>query len=299
MPKKAYATGVWVVLAAVIALAGFLILARFIGRIGEDTENLADYRTCLDGNRLAVQTRAKIMGHVFAEQGVKHCKTERVKVKAGSEYGTIAKKMGICWDMYLQGKEELFETKDSNFCAFCSVLEFEDKTKRLYGLTKYLSETDMPGTQDKKYIEHLFDIKINEKDKKPINDFDVQNGYYIDTSKKLAVMFVMYKDAYPNSIANAGQGLTTFLGAGSAATISLVGWPVAAAFGFCGPLGLVCGASAILLVGAGGNIGYLVGSDISANWRSRILVTEYNKEKLKELKCTQLEGTDYLKVSGK
>jgi hypothetical protein len=240
---------------------------------------------------------------VIAEQGIKHCRTERVKISKGKEYETIAKKMALCWSQYLEGKEELFETKDANYCAFCSVLEFEDKNQKLNSLLKYLNE-NVEKSSGKKFIDYLSEIEVTGDKKSKLDNLELQNNVFIDTSKKQALMFVMYKDAYPSGIGQP-MGLTVSTGAvaGALTGVSLGIYYLGAAALCVNPLAFVgCFVSAGLIAlgaGTGATTGYLIGSDTSSNWRAKILMTEYDKQKLEQLKCTQLEGVDYLKIQKK
>ena len=49
-------------------------------------------------------------------------------------------------------------------------------------------------------------------------------------------------------------------------------------------------------IGAGAGTGHLIGSDRSADWDAKILVWEYENDKLEQLQCTRLEGKDYLQM---
>lgn len=309
MNKKADSQTMWMVVIAIITVISLLILLPLFNKTKEISEDVTAYRICKDGNRGVVFTRVKLLNAVIAEQGVKHCRTEKVKVPSGKEYETLAKKMASCWDQYLEGKEEVFETKDANYCAFCSVLEFEDKTKKLNGLTKYLVEKKLSTADERTYMSYLSEIEAKGEDKRKLENLELQSNVFIDTSKQQAVMFVMYKDAYPGLIGQP-QGLTTFIGgttgalAGTVAgtlgvySLGLVGLCIGSVWGIIAcPLGA---AIVLFTTGAGGTAGgatgYLIGSDRSADWSAKILVTEYNKQQLGKLNCTRLEGYDYLKI---
>ena len=298
MSNKRAAQAFWIVIVGVLTVVGLLLLFPLFSKTKALSEDLTDYHICKDGNIGIAKTRVKLFDWVIAEQGVKYCRTERVKVPSGKEYETIAKKMTLCWDMYLEGKEELFSTQDANYCAFCSVLEFEDKNKKLNELTKYLSDTKIPGSE-KKYMGYLSKIEATGDKKTQLENLELQSNVFIDTSKKLAVMFVMYKDAYPG-VLNQPQTLTAFGGTaiGTATGATAMGLSYIAGLGLCSTL-IGCSAGAFLIAGAGGMSGYLIGSDRSADWRARILAIEYDKQKLEQLKCTQLEGLDYLRIQKK
>ena len=303
MKAKGAAQAISIIIIAALTVIGLVLLFPLFGKTKTVSEDITDYQICKDGNIGVVKTRVTLFDWVIAEQGVKHCRTERVKVSSGKEYETIAKKMALCWDEYLQGKEPVFVTEDNNYCAFCSVLEFEDKNKKLNELSKYLSDTKMPGSENK-YMQYLSEIEATGDKRTQLDNLELQNNVFIDTSKKLAVMFVMYKDAYPSGIGQP-RGLTVSAGAtaGALTGVGLGLYYLGAAALCVNPLAPVtCIASVGLIAlgtGAGATTGYLIGSDRSEDWRARILVTEYNKQKLEQLKCTQLEGLDYLRIQKK
>ena len=294
--------GIWVIMLAAITILGLLFTVNLFGKTQEVAQDLTDYHICRDGNIGVVNTRFQVFDWVVAERGVKHCKTEQATVKKGKEYETIAKKMALCWDEYLNGKENVFGTQDAKYCAFCSVLGFEDKNKQLNGLTKYLIETNYQPA-GKSYMEYLAGVQM-EKDQATFLENLELNNLKIDTSKKLAVMFVMYKDAYPGWL-NQPRTKTTFVGgaAGLGTGIALGLYTFGGAALCLNPIGFIGCLASIAFVtvgtGVGASGGYLIGSDRAADWRARILVTEYSKDKLSQLKCTQLEGEDYLKLPQK
>ena len=298
MNKRGASQTFWILLIAVLTIIGLLFTATLFGKTKELSENLADYEICKNGNFGVVKTRLKVFDWVIAEQGVKHCRTEKVTVPSGKEYEAIAKKMALCWDEYLQGKEEVFQTQDANYCAFCSVLEFEDKNKKLNELSKYLA-SNKPQLSEENYLKYLSQVdstgdKIMSLENLELNNLD------IDTSKKLAVMFVMYEDKYPGTILNQPRILTASEGVAGGTVIgaSLMGLSYVGGLALCSTF-VGCSAGAFLMAGAGGMSGFLIGSDRSADWSAKILVTEYDKQKLEQLKCTQLEGLDYLKIQKK
>lgn len=296
MTNKAASQVFWIIITAVILTLGLILLFPLFGETKNLAEDLTDYRICKDGNLAMVKTRIKFFDWVVAEQGVKHCKTERVKIRAGNEYEAIANKMALCWDSYLEGKEEVFETNDANYCAFCSILEFEDKNKKLNDLSKYLANNRPKGKEQKTYIEYLTDVEVTSNNKEAIENLDLKDSIEIDASKKYAVAFVMYKDAYP-SLTNLPKGLTALGGTsvGAISGFTLMTLSYFGGLGLCSTF-IGCSAGIFLITGASGLSGYLIGSDRSADWRARILLTEYDKQKLEQLKCTRLDGLDYLKI---
>ena len=303
MKNKGAAQAFWIVIIGALTVLGLILLFPLFGKTRALAEDLTDYHKCRDGNIGVVKTRFEVFDWVIAEQGVKHCRTERVKISAGKEYETIANKMALCWSQYLEGKEALFKTEDNNYCAFCSVLEFEDKNKKSNGLLKYLND-NIEKSSGKKYIDYLSEIEVTGDKKTQLENLELQNNVFIDTSKRQTIIFVMFKDVSPSGIGQP-RGLTVSAGAtaGALTGIGLGLYYLGAAALCVNPLAPVsCIASAGLIafgIGTGATTGYLIGSDRGADWRAKILVTEYDKQKLEQLKCTQLEGVDYLKIQKK
>ena len=295
--KRAAAQIFWVLMIAGITIIGLLFTVNLFGKTKELSKDLTDYEICRDGNYGVAHSKFKVFDWVVAEQGVKHCRTEQVPVPKGKEYETITKKMVICWDEYLQGKEPVFETKDNNYCAFCSVLEFEDKDQKLSGLSAYLA-SNKPLGSGKTYLNYLSEIDTQGDQLAQFENLELSNNVFIDTSKKLAIMFVMYKDAYPGLSNQPRTKLSIISGAGGAVVGAGLGLYYLGSAALCLTV-IGCAASISLITlgtGVGATSGFLIGSDRTEDRRARLLVTEYNKEKLKQIKCTQLEGYDYLKI---
>ena len=115
-------------------------------------------------------------------------------------------------------------------------------------------------------------------------DSELENNGELDkidrftTDFPIAVVFVMEKDANPNMEEGIlrGGAYGTVIGAG----VSLVGIAV------LGPVG-IAGTIAAFTVG-GSSVGYLIGSDTSAEWDARILIWDYDR--LGELSCNSFES---------
>ena len=110
---------IWVVLSAIIAVVGLLLLFPLIGETKEVTESLTDYQICKDGNLLKAKNKIKAIDWINKEEGVNHCTTQQVLVPKDKEYETITKNMALCKDQFLLGTEEVFP----NSCPFCAPIK--------------------------------------------------------------------------------------------------------------------------------------------------------------------------------
>lgn len=289
--KKADSTGMKFVIALIITVAFALIYLLWLKDFRIFGENLEDYTICKNSNIENAKLKLKIDNQVIQERKGNKCKTEYVKVPKDEELEFVAKKMALCWDMYLEGKEELFETEDNNYCAICSVLTFEDKIL-VTGLTNYLIEYDAPG-KGKKYYYYLTRTVVNKEIFSEIENSHLNDLHIIDTSKPLSVLFVMGKNVNPGSWTGKSSVVTgVYASAGGA----VAGLSLLAGFGLCST-GIGCTIGAFLIGSVTGAGGYLIGSTYNPDLPdTKILLWPYTKEDLSQLKCTMLEGKDRLDI---
>ncbi len=312
--KKAASMGFRFLVVLVITMVFVLIYLLWLRDYRIFGENLADYAICKNSNIENAKLKLKIGINSFGiktgkqvidERVGNKCKTEYVKVPSNKELDFISRKMANCWDMYLEGKEELFDTEDNNYCAICSVSTFEDK-KQLTGLTQYLIEYDAPG-KNKKYFDYLTRTIVTNDIYQEIENADLNDLYTIDTSNPLAVIFVMSKNAYPDGVLEASSVTTGGIGAiagGAVGGSLVVGLLIKSGIGLCVGVPLVGCPIGGLLVGVGtlagagvlGITGYLIGSPYEPDRDTKILLWPYTNEELSQLKCTILEGKDNLEI---
>lgn len=303
--KKADSTGMKFVIALIITVAFALIYLLWLKDFRIFGENLEDYTICKNSNIENAKLRLKINNQVIQERKGNKCKTEYITVPKDKELEFVAKKMSLCWDIYLEGKEELFETEDNNYCAFCSVLTFKDK-KQLNGLTNYLIEHQAP-TQGKSYYQYLTRTVVTDEIFQEIENSQLNDLHTIDTSKPLAVMFVMGKNVYPDGIIKASSVTTGGIGAiagGAIGSTAIAGVLIKSGIGLCIGIPVVGCTIGAILVGVGGVTGalalgvpgYFIGSHNNPDLDTKILLWPYTKEDLSQLKCTMLEGKDRLDI---
>ncbi|MBI4453238.1 hypothetical protein HY636_01200, partial [Candidatus Woesearchaeota archaeon] len=259
-----------------------------------------DYEICRFSNFENAKQRLKLYNQnligTTAKKYSNKCKTEYLVVPKGKELEIIAKKMAGCWDQYLEGKEELFETETDNYCAFCSVLTFEDK-KQLTGLTNYLLDKEAEDVisieqSKKKYYQYLRRTVVTNDVFRDAENSHLNDLHIIDTSKPLAVVFTMGKIVNPGSPIGKSTVVTTPTAAAAGAIGSL---PIIAGFGLCSTV-IGCSAGAFLIGIGAGTGGYMIGSNYNPNRDTKILLWPYTNEALNQLKCTKLEGKDRLDI---
>src|SRR3989338_1797865 len=291
--KRADSLGFQFVIVLAITIVATLIYLIWLKDFRAFGENLEDYTICKNSNIENAKLKLKVSNQVIQERIGNKCRTEYLNVPKGKELGTIAKKMAGCWDMYLEGHEELFETKDNNYCAICSVMTFEDK-KQLKGLTNYLIENDAPLT-GKTYYQYLTRTVVTKDVFKEIESTHLNDLHTIDTKSPQSVIFIMGKNANPGSLIGTSSASSLVWGGVAGALEGSVS--VIVGYGLCAATSWVClGISAIVGAGVGGVGGYLIGSNYGPDLDTKILLWPYTREDLSKLKCTVLEGKDTLEV---
>ena len=296
----------------IVTIATLLLLVVIFARIRDIGENSVDKEACKQSIRLNAHTKlTSVVGFDAGKYLVDRygnvvniqCATEYLVVKGDKPeilQKKIADSMVDCWQMYGEGDLEVFDTKDNNYCAVCSRLEFKEETQ-LPGFTKFLMTNQAPR-QETTYLEYFqgagrrcgADSLSEEEiatlvDQSGLNELDT-----LDTSSPLAVMFVMDKTTHPDSLFGTGKiklgkletttfgifGGTAIAGAGLVLCATIAGCTVG------GPLiiiGTLIGASV-----AGGVGGYMVGAACTADYGAYVALWDYSD--LKSLNCTYLES---------
>jgi hypothetical protein len=224
------------------------------------------------------------------------CYTDYITVKSKDDETVkrrIADAMALCWDQYGQGKGELFDTRDNNYCAICSQLTFKNK-KTVSGLTEFLMKEKPTVVSSESYFEYLTSVEANDDSFRTYENSELKKKGedVINLENPLAVIFMMDKDAYPDGkLLKTGKLEGAAIGAGGGLAASFIIGLLLCTTGvgcFAG-IGVIGSAAVIALAGAGGSkLGYAAGSDHAAEWDARIVLWDYNK--LDQLSCTKLEG---------
>ena len=303
--KKGGSLGFQFIVVLLITLISVILYLVWLKDFRIFGENLEDYTICKNSNIENAKLKLQIGNQVLQERQGNKCKTEYINVPKGRELEITAKKMAACWDMYLEGKEQLFDTTDNNYCAFCSVLSFEDK-KQINGLTDYLIKNKITN-QNKNYFQYLTNTVVTNDVYKEIENAQLNQLHTIDTSKPLSVIFTTSKNVYPDSLVKASSVTTGGIGAivgGAVGSTLVAGLLVKSGIGICVGIPVVGCTIGVVLVAVGGIqgagalglTGYFIGSHYGPNTDTKILLWPYTREDLSRLKCTVLEGKDRLDI---
>lgn len=264
-------------------ILGLLIFALFLGlvyTIANVQKEEGDIRQCKYSVLENANARLKIKGTDLSSYQGKiakiNCETEYNTIASGEEKvmkRSVANSIATCWDIYGKEGYELFDTKDGNYCVVCSRLEFK-KPKRLENFSGYLRETAF--REDITYFEFLNKRKPTPGNE--VSDPSMARYDYVDTDKPLGIVFIMAKNSHFGKV-ETGLGGVAVGTAVSVVGVVLTGTGV---LSWVGIPTIIAGAA------IGGYGGYVLGSDVSSNFKSRIVVYPY--EDLKNLNCTRLEG---------
>jgi hypothetical protein len=310
MDRSGEELGFQTIIIVAIIIISFILIFKWIPTFKETYMSNADYEICKDSNLANAKLKLKAPGTntILTEREGNKCKTEYVKAPKGEEVPFIAKKMARCWDMYLEGKSDLFQTEDNNYCAFCSVIEFEDKTAQIGGLPNYLLKNKVLG-KEKTYYEYLTSISVRND---VLSQFEnsALKKLTIDTLSPAAVVYVASKNANPGSLTGKSSGVEGGAFAGVGGVIGgIAGTSIAVGLGLCSTIvGCLLGGGLVAFGGfvtagtlAGGaagatTYGLAVGANYDPDRDTKILLIPYEKSTLEKLRCTRLEGQDYLEV---
>jgi hypothetical protein len=287
-------------LVTIVIIAVFLIIALFVVKMMMDQ---ADVTAKRDTCRKSIQLNGiKLNGLVdeFGNPADIKCSTEYLNFKSQDDTRLkkeIADKMVECWDTYGKGDLELFNTKDNSYCVVCSRLTFDKKTE-LPEFSNYLNSNLAP-LKKRSYMEYLSGVRIENYEKSVYDNTDLNKFDTISTKEPLAVMFVMGKEAFPGGkvegtkLTTTPEGFAIGSAAGVTTGITLGVLLVAGAISCPVTGGAGCALSVAVIAtitggAAGAGIGYMIGSDRSADWDARIVLWPYDK--LDEMQCTYMEG---------
>lgn len=288
--NKAVTLGFELIIVIIVTIAFAIIYFLYLQDFRIFGENLSDYTICKNSNIENAKLKLKLINQIIQERSGNRCRTHYLTVPKGKEFEFIAKNMASCWDQYLEGKEELFDTEDNNYCAFCSVLTFEDK-KQLKGLTNYLIEKEVTGKKVK-YHQYLTNTIVTRDVFKEIENSHLNDLHIIDTSKPLAIIFTMGKNVNPGSLT--GQS-SIVSGTITSAVGAVGGLPILIGVGVCSGF-FICSLGAFAISVGTGAVGYMIGSTNNPDLDTKVLLWPYTNEDLDKLKCTMLEGKDRLDV---
>lgn len=307
LKKRGFVSGVMVSI-IIVLIAGVVLLTIIPDVILRQGDMLANQERCRQSiklNRLTKIHVAGITGDVlrfivdsYGNRVELECSTSYLTVKdedAEKQKGKIARAMAECWSMYGEGREEIFDTADAQFCAVCSRMEFEHPQK-LNGFTRYLADNNVSPVKPVSYYNYMTGVQVDSTGISSYENNKIEDIDVIDTSRPQAVLFVMEKNANPGGIGISSIESTFFggtIGGASAAIGTALLLTSVTGISLCtvSTLGICTFAIAVggtVGMAGGGALGYMLGSHRTADWNSYMVVWPYDN--LSELECTFLES---------
>ncbi|MFW6311947.1 MAG: hypothetical protein ACOC1K_06910 [Nanoarchaeota archaeon] len=228
-----------------------------------------------------------------------NCPTQEIVIEKKTEdeeiKRIIADSMAECWDMYGEGKLELFGD-EGIYCAVCSYIEFEEKDKEIEGFYEYLQKQKMSNSK-LTYQEFLqgYETEIIKEDLENLDTSEFDNladTTTLSTNQNLSTIFLYakgekyYKQVYERLMTPSGA-MTVGMG-----SVSLVSGGIAAGLAIIGSGGsilvLATGAAIISGIVAVGSAvyNYFFTDGVNAQWMSFVVLKEYNQNELEKLGCT-------------
>jgi hypothetical protein len=289
MNKKEHQNIQYYLVGLIILLAVVLVLFLFYGKVGEIAMEKETVNLCRQ--QIEVNAIGRIGGMQLYD--VDNCPTEYIAVdetEAELLKEELAKQMAACWYKLGEGKYELFDhsievdREPVQYCVICSVLEFESAPQELDGFLAYLGEENVPlyYAQDEFYegksVTYMDYFKGYKSDASLQLLYEQETVDIIDTDYDYATIFLYAKKGYIGKVWSTFGGLVAGTVVAGALVITGVGIPASIA---------LFATSAT----AGGAVGYQLGSDITANWESGILLYPYDTAALKELNCEVLPAS--------
>lgn len=204
MKNKKAITQTWVIgLILLIIGAGIIIL--FMGPFNELSGKTFDKTSCQTSvdSRAAILSNSGLLGIAGLKLPALECSTNYIcltkasdcdnkkyeSVKAESIEDIKKEMAGLmfdCWDMLRQGEKQFLKPSSNTQCIICSVMQFQQSIQNDYktitGLNEYLFEKTIPN-KGMTYMEFIDEDKTA----------NAESQSY-DTSKKLAVVYVVGKD---------------------------------------------------------------------------------------------------------
>ncbi len=290
----------------------FLIILSLLGvlvyTVTDTIQEATRYRTC----KTSVQTHAKLLDNgLKAKVEEIKCPANKITLKGNEQKvkGQLAEEMRECWDLYGEGKLNLFNG-DGVFCSVCSIIEAEE-TKEVTAFRKYLVDAYVPG-KGYSYLSYLQDFES--QDAKIVQDYEqaisresVNEKMIFNDDERYAVIFVDIKgqDLLSNYIKRSPQfaaaGGTMVVGAATAITgagiavatgvFFIKGGLGASATGIGATVGLVTAGVGTLLVIGGGAYAAIQARIAAKDFEhySEVLLRPYTNETLtKEINCTHI-----------
>ncbi len=270
-----------------------IVIVYFIFGAQKETESFTEWKPIC---KASVDANAAMHIKGFDFSSAVECPTNNLVIKGDlrkkeaqeEAKKTIADAMADCWDVFGEGRENLFNG-EGIFCSICHIIDFEDpKTEKLDGFERYFYEEKALGRKGLTYSEYITGYTYGEM-------FSGERKYAVeldslDTSQPYAVVFYYPKgkdyikqfseligESYPELLVGGGMIATGYgivkVGAVISATVvgKVIGIPV-----------MVVGS----VVGGIGAAIALFSSDGPDEWAAFTFLHPYTNETLKG--CTYL-----------
>jgi hypothetical protein len=239
-------------------------------------DRLADHQTCKTS--VLAHANMKMLYADFSE-AIK-CPTRDIDIKTKDKdeiMFSLAEEMAQCWNVYGQGKLELFDLEpnfDTTYCGICSHVRFDtDKDIELVEFMEYLADKEYRG--ETSYLEFL-----SAETTSNMPDFD-QYGEeitpVIDTTEDYGVFLIYTKEEYQSRFWSTIWGIGAGVAGGVVAVVGIILSPIS--LGITGGAGIVAGGALI-----GASAGYLLG-DNTKDWFSYVALYPFDEPYIEELHC--------------
>jgi hypothetical protein len=294
--KKAMSAMFAMLIAIVIVTVIIILIIIIFKKIADASEESALRSRCQASVAAYARLKDIPFGEATTGEADIRCPTQYITIEDTTPKDMrrqVANQMVDCWSNFGAGKLRLFTADDEKFCVICSVLEFEDESEKLTGLSSFLMTERAPVIQDKKrptYYEYLTGVQTNPEIVDQVKSSVDLN--YLDGSKRYAVMFTFYKESYWSKLKSALYGALTGAVAG---TVVVLGVGVGL-FLAVGTVGIGAPVSALIVSGSAA-LGAYIAAETSesdswttegADWDANVILAEYNAAGLEALGCTAL-----------
>jgi len=193
-----------VVIIGAVMIVILIMLAMKIAKAGEKQAYESRCKTSL-------QAYAKFnklpFGSANADAANIECPTQWLVIPKSSPRmmkRDVADLMVECWGNYGEGKLLLFKATDDKFCAICSVFQFDDKSVKIDRFLSFLmTEKTSVRTSDGIALSYFNYIYGPNADKSLATMASEGDNTLLDGSKKYAVIFGFYKQAFYKKLNNA------------------------------------------------------------------------------------------------
>jgi len=181
-----------IIIIALLAITFFALLSLF--SVKTLFSDILANQNCKNSVRAAML--GNVQGMDFAKEI--NCPTQYKTLKGDEEQikKQIAEEMWTCWDNFGQGKYELFSATTDNFCAICSVIDFDKTAKEgnieINNFEEYIKSRRV--LQSNSLVEKMMGIKHEELMFNPESMPTIE--YNIDTEKEYSVVFTYAKEGF-------------------------------------------------------------------------------------------------------